>query len=199
MAYIIEGTEYPVIYIANYRVGSTATAATLMDMGARQVNHHHGLPSLEDAYIPSALTVQTVRHHADVITSLWFKQGMRCEIEELIDNILAGENDYLRPHTFYDRYPCNFPLRYENLQFEFDNLCVIAGLPETTLKVKPSQRPAKHDWREVINNVQAERIYSHYQKEMDHYGYGPFGNLPKEDQEKLDEILRKSNLRNRGN
>lgn len=195
MAYIIEGTDYPVVYIANYRVGSTATAATLLDMGAEQVNHHHGLPT----QVPEgSLVVQTVRHHCDVITSLWYKMGQRIPIKDLVNSILNDENEYLKGSGFYNRFDCNYVMRYEILQYEFDILCLTAGLPETTLKHKPSQRPASARWKDVIDARTAEQIYSHYKTEMDHYGYGPTGNLPIESQKKLDKVLAEQNRKNRG-
>ena len=175
MAYIIEGTNYPVVYIANYRVASTSTAGTLMNMGARQVNHHHGLP---DEEIPGALVVQTVRHHCDALVSYWFNQGRRYQFNELVDRVLSGRDEYFRAEGFYNRYPCNYILRYETLQLEFDTLCLNAGLPVTKLLTKSSPRPSDVKWQDVILRGEAERIYEHYQEEMDLYGYSPVDHLP---------------------
>lgn len=177
MAYIIEGTEYPVVYIANYRVGSTATAATLMDMGARQVNHHHGLPDLDDL-IPSALIVQTVRHHCDALVSYWFKLGQRWPLEDLVKRVLNGDDEFFKPTGFYNRYPCNYVLRYETLQYEFDNLCLNAGLPITKLKVDPSKRPPNKAWQEVMFYHLAERVYKAFKEEMDFCGYSIDRHVP---------------------
>lgn len=168
MAYVIEGTKYPVVYIANYRVGSTAMAATLLDLGATQINHHHGLPSKD---IPNALYVQTVRNHFDVFVSMWYKIGQRCSLQELIDRVLSGGDPYLKSDGFYNRFPCNYVLRYETLQHEFDVLCINAGLPVRKLKHDPSPRPQDAIYESILTCSQKKQIYNHYKTEMDFYGY----------------------------
>lgn len=177
MAYLIEGTEYPVLYLANYRVGSTATAATLMDMGAQQLNGHHGLPKYTP---PNALVVQTVRHHCDVIVSQWCNINCKIPIQDLIDSIIADENHYFPSAGFYKRHVCNYIMRYETLQYEFDNLCLCAGLEGRILKIDPSKRPSSKTWQSVLTSDQIEQICKHYKEEMDFYGYSAKGNFPEE-------------------
>ena len=161
-------------------------------MGAEQINNHHGLPNETPE---GALVVQSVRHHCDVIASMWYKIGQRIPMQDLIHSILQGNDRYLRRSGFYNRYPCNYVLRFETLQHEFDVLCMTAGLPQTLLKNDPSPRPDNSPWQEVINSAQAHEIYSHYQEEMDHYGYGPEGNLPKSSQDGLNKAIRKDKQR----
>jgi hypothetical protein len=175
--YVIEGTNYPVIYIANYRVGSSATAATLLNMGARQINHHHGLPDTENL-IEGALIVQGVRHHCDVVVSNYFTKAPTEKIDEYVRMICRGGHEYLRPPKLYDRYPCNYVLRFETLQFEFDMLCEIVGLPQTVLLVDPSRRPENTNWQDVLYRHMIDQIYDVFGEEMDFFGYGKTGNIP---------------------
>jgi hypothetical protein len=175
--YVIEGTNYPVIYIANYRVGSSATAATLLDMGARQINHHHGLPDTEDL-IEGALIVQGVRHHCDAIVSNYYTKAPTAKIGPYVSMICQGRHRYLRPPKLYDRYPCNYVLRFETLQFEFDILCEAAGLPQTTLKVDPSRRPPDTLWKKVLQTHMIAEVYRTFEEEMDFFGYSKTGILP---------------------
>lgn len=179
--YVISGENRDVLYIANYRVGSTALAGTLMNMGATQVNGHHGLP--EGHFDLSGwLVVQTVRHHCDVIASAWYKNNTHIPFADYLKTILDGKNPYFHPEGFYNRYPCNYILRYETLQFEFDILCSTAGLPRTELLVDPSTRPKSLTWQRLFNYEQTKAVYKMFQHEMDFYGYSMTGNTPERKQ-----------------
>lgn len=175
--YVISGEKRDVIYIANYRVGSTALAGTLMNMGATQVGDHHGVPD-EGYDLSHWLIVQTVRHHCDVIASSWYKNGHGVPFADYLKRILDGKDQYFHPGGFYNRYPCNYTLRYETLQHEFNVLCLTAGLPQTEILVDPSKRPKSATWQRLFNYEQTKAVYKTFQYEMDYYGYGLTGNVP---------------------
>lgn len=172
MAYTIEGTRHRVVYCANYRVGSTATAATLTAMGAERLYHHHALPEPTDIN-RNTLVVQTVRHHCDVIVSYWYKKARGHEFPDFVNLVLDGQHPTLRADAFFDRYPmANYILRYENLQFEFDTLCLNAGLPETEIHRSPSHRPPELKWQDMFTQEMKRKMRDRYGEEMERLGYG---------------------------
>lgn len=169
MAYHIEGEKKHVVYCANPRTGSTALASTLMNMGAQQENGHHGQPL---SVPPDALVVETVRHHCDVLVSYWYQKASAHQFEDFVDMVLAGEVAWLNPNAFYDKFDTNYILRYETLQYEFDNLCLNAGLPETKLLVKPSKRPRNMKWGTMFPTRLLNKVFDRYGEELERLGYG---------------------------
>ena len=175
MAYFIEGEDRPVYYLANYRVASVATATTLLNMGAIPLGEHHD-PIPDDIEIEdNAVIVQTVRHHCDVISSFWYKRQKGKTLQEFVDLILQDEYQYLPKDGFFKRFNnVNHIMRYESLQHEFDNLCIIAGLPVTDLKVTDTDRPqdVTASWQRLFTPDLLEKICNNYSEEMELLGYG---------------------------
>jgi len=171
MAYHITGENYYVVYCSNYRVGSTATINTFEKMGflATDSEDHHAPPE----YVPEdALVVETVRHHCDVILSLWYKRQKGRPLEEFVKMVLGGDYPLINPETMYSKFDTNYIMRYETLQHEFDNLCITAGLPVTELVKVDSPRPDDSGWQKAMPQNLADIIYKQYKEEMDKLGYG---------------------------
>ena len=101
MSYLIHGKKHAVVYLANYRVGSTATAKAILDMGGMKIgDHHQGIPVLVHKDV---LVVETVRHHCDVMVSWWFWRNSRMAFPKFVRLILDGHHGYNGGHRQHDR------------------------------------------------------------------------------------------------
>lgn len=171
MAYFIQGNR-PVIFLANPRTGSTAIANVLLENGAEQFGSHHcGMPPTPD----NTLVVQTVRHHCDVLVSYWYKAQQGVKFDYFVNTVLDGENGHLRSDGFYSSWAGslpNFVLLYENLDFEFENLCGIAGLPQMKIPRTPTRRPEGVKWQTMFTTGLRDKVFERYHTEMELYGYG---------------------------
>ena len=170
MAYLIEGTKHRVIYCANYRVGSTATAEVLMEMGATKIGEHHDRPQLSDL-TPDTIVVETVRHHCDVMVSWWFWRNSRIPLTKLVRYVLDGHHGALQPDAFYNRYVSNYSLRYETLDFEWEVLCLNAGLEHKSLPRKETKRTDGVTWQSLFPYELCEEVGERYKDEMERLGF----------------------------
>ena len=166
MAYLIEGENHPVVYCSNFEVGSVPTATTLLDMGAVQVSGHW---SGQVNTPKSLITVQTVRNHFDVISSLSYSEDKPCNFEDYINTILDGHHARLNPKAFYGFYgKWDYILSYDNLQFEFDTLCLFAGLPYAKIDIQPEQ----YRWQNLFTTSLHDKVAERYSEELERIGYG---------------------------
>lgn len=168
--YLVTGGEKTLIYCANYRVASTATGATLVNTyGGEMVGSHHSPPP-DEMDLTGCLVAETVRNHFDVFVSLWYKEGRKKEFNEWMEDILEGRHKFISPTKLYGRFPSNVVLRYENLQFEFENLCLWAGLPQKKLERNTTTRE-ESGWQKYYNTRNYNRVKTTYKEELEHYGY----------------------------
>lgn len=170
--YLIEGEKQPLYYLANYRTGSTAVGATLLNMGAKMIGDHHS----RGEYCANAIVAANVRHPGDVIVSAWHKLG-KPNWDEYLNTIRRGEF-YFKPPTMFLDESVNYFLVYENLQFEFDMLCNIVGLPQTQLLVDHSPRPKDDPWQQYLSYSELESMFK---EDLEVFGYtseGLVGDLP---------------------
>ena len=170
MAYFIEGNNKRVVYIANPRTGSTAVANALLAMGAESYGGHHDDPK-EEWLTEGTLVVMNIRHHCDVITSYWYSRSKGRPIAELVDIIVSGEHQRFPPEGLYTRYS-NFYLEHRTLQYEFDNMCLIAGLEETKLEQTRTDRPEDVTWESLFTPAMVKKVRDYYGEEMERLGYG---------------------------
>ena len=170
MAYLIEGTKHRVIYCANYRVGSTATAEALMEMGATKIGEHHDRPQLSDI-TSDTIVVETVRHHCDVMVSWWFWRNSRIPLTKMVRYVLDGHHGALRPDSFYNRYVSNYLLQYETLDFEWEVLCLNAGLKPKPLPRKETKRTDGVTWQSLFPYELREEVGERYGDEMERLGF----------------------------
>jgi len=140
MSYIIEG-DCPLIFCANVRTGSNATANAMLEMGARRLGKHHDHP----AYIPpGAIVFQTVRCPFEVLASLWWKgQPYGC-FECFIFAACRGEYDHVTV-PMYPRLDITHNVGYNKLESEFRKLCEMAGVKPVSFKRTPSRTKWKAD------------------------------------------------------
>lgn len=173
MAYFIQGKEYQVVFLANPRTGSTAIRQVLLENGAGHYGGHHSTPKSEDVQ-DNALVVQTVRHHCDILVSYWYKAQRSVPFDEFVDSVLDGDNGWLSSKNFYSTWEVapNYVLRYENLDFEFANLCGIAGLPDMKIPRTSSRRPKNVTWQSMFTTGLRDKVFERYGTEMEKYGYG---------------------------
>lgn len=170
MAYQIAGEKYPVVFCMNPRTASTAMRDTLLEMGAEEDGQHHDPPS----HIPEgALVVQTVRHHCDVIVSYWMWRVSGTPFPKFVSGILNGQHRWLRPDGFYNRFKTNYILRYDTIDYEWENLLLNAGLPEVKLKRGTNtKRPRGIKWNTLFTPDLYDKVAARYKDEMELYGYG---------------------------
>jgi hypothetical protein len=162
MAYKIEGPKGTLVYCANYRTGSKSTGKTILEMGGTLVGSHHS-PLASDG-----LVVETVRHHCDVIVSWWYKIGRRKTIEAFIEEILDGTNPFLDSHSFYNKFPSNYVIRYPALEVEFQCAMNLVGLePPKIHRTKP--RPDSK-WQRVIPGTLQTKVLDRYEHEIERLG-----------------------------
>lgn len=171
MAYIIEGEKHPVIYCANYRVASSAVRDTILEMGGRKMRpgaQHHDPP---EELPKGALIVETVRDHLDVIESMWYFHDLPVHDTpwgEYVEKVLEGKHEYLTAEKMYGRFPTNYILRYETLDFEWKTLCVNAGLEETPLRTTPRTLKGAELWTYKLR----KQVHDCYAEEREELGYG---------------------------
>lgn len=169
MAYLIYGEEYPVVFLANVRTGSTAVRNALLEAGAEQQGEHHSSPNK----VPDcSLIVQTVRHHCDVLVSYWYSKSSGNKFDDFVELVLDGQHPILRPTGFYSHWSTNYILRYETLDYEWENLCLCAGIPYVPLQRTKTKRPKNINWKLMFKPRLYDKVAARYQKEMELYGYG---------------------------
>lgn len=172
MAYIFEGKNHVLVYLANYRVGSVATANTILNMGGTQHNAHHGLLDV----IPNdAVVVQTVRNHFDVLISFWCKDGCKISFDDYVQIVLDGNHEYLQPDAFYERYgEWNYIMQYDTLQHEWDQICLLCGIPQIGLDPNPKKkaRPKTRTIKSLFDSHLTSIVTKRYGKELERIGYG---------------------------
>lgn len=173
MAYLIHGEKHPVIFLANYRTASTSIAKAIMDAGGEQLGSHHD-PVTPEQIPDNALVVHTVRHHCDVLVSYWYKKASQTPFPEFVKRVVDGHHLYFRPEGFYNHWPVkpNYVLRYETLKFEWEVLCLNAGLPNRTLVHSNSKRPQSIKWQLLFTPTLFDLVSKQYKQEMEEYGYG---------------------------
>ncbi len=170
MAYLIEGTKHRVIYCANYRVGSSATTEALMEMGAKKLGEHHDRPQPIDI-TPDTIVVETVRHHCDVMVSWWFWRNSRISLTKLVRYVLDGHHGALRSGAFYARFASNYLLQYATLEFEWEVLCLNAGLEHRPLPVKSTKRTDDVKWQSLFPHELRQEVGERYRDEMERLGF----------------------------
>lgn len=169
MAYLIQGSKRPLVFLANPRTGSYSIADALLQLGAEKHGGHHHTPN---RIPPDSIIAHTIRHHCDVIVSYWFKGQIGVPLKEFVDTILSGGHGWIRPWELYGRWGDlpNFELRYTNLREDWFNLCDEAGVPRLELVRTVSSRP-QVPWQEFFTTDLYERVYARYKDEMDQYGF----------------------------
>lgn len=136
MAYIIEGTNCHLIFCANVRTGSTATANALRKMGAQETGPgHHGQPR---HIPPGSIVFQTVRCPFEVLTSLWFKGRPYGCFECFVFAACRGEYEWVTI-PMYNRLAITHNVKYNRLESEFRKLCKMAGVEPEPFKRTPSR------------------------------------------------------------
>ena len=171
MAYLIYGEKRPLVYLANFRVGSTSTAKAIMDHGGEQQGHHHDQPT----FIPdNAIVCHTVRHHCDVMVSYWFKKASGQPFDKFVELVLEGNHPYLSSDGFYQRWgdTPNRVLRYETLSEDWSEVCEEVGLDAKDLVQSNSKRPKGISWHLLYRPNLYERVAATFKHEMEKYGYG---------------------------
>jgi hypothetical protein len=172
MAYFIQGSRHPVVFLANPRTGSNAVANALQTMGGVAIGEHHEEP---DDYPDDALIVHTVRNHLDVLISYWIRKAKGYTFPEFIDIVISGEHPRFPPLMLYNNWNVkpNFILKYETLDYEFSNLCVCAGLPDIQLvRSKNSVRAPEQTIENMFTSDLMKKIINYYGTEMGELGYG---------------------------
>lgn len=170
MAYLINGTKFPVVFLANPRTGSTSIRNAILGHGGKQIDEHHDCPE----FIPAGhLLVHTVRHHCDVLVSYWYKAQRSVPFNDFVDSVLDGQNGWLWPNDFYnhwDHQP-NYLLRYETLDHGWTELCLFAGLPDIKLERTKTKRPLDRTWQSLFTKELYEKVVNRYKEEMERYSY----------------------------
>lgn len=173
MAYLIEGSKHTVIYCANYRVASGATADLLLKMDARRIGSHHSVP---DKKYSNSIIVETVRHHCDVMCSWWFWRNTSIPFPDFVRLVLDGKHGALKPDAFYGKFYADYVMRYETLEVDWLNLCVNAGLLHYTLPrystKRPLERTKETNWQNLMPRELQKEVLDRYQDEFEKFNYG---------------------------
>ncbi len=165
MAYILEA-DRTLIFCANPRTGSTAVAAAMVLLGAREDGGHHGQPF----YIPpGAIVFQVVRHHREVLNSFWWRSKPTGNFENFLDLALDGRYPYIRTPKMYNRLGITHSIQYDELEEGFRFLCRMVGVEAPDLPRIPS-KTRKHE-SEMFPPHLKEQVRDVYREEMDSYGY----------------------------
>ena len=189
MAYFYLKTDRPIVFCANPRTASQATAQWFMDRGAIKEGDHHDQPDPDHLQALAdrgrePFIVQTVRHHCDMLTSWWFfKTAMYdfdADMEVFFESIFSGEEPLLGCPRLYGKFQTNYILRYESLQYELENLVLVAGnsLGETPESIKlprttsPRSTGRGTQWFNVLPWAIHQKIQRIYAAEMEEMGYG---------------------------
>lgn len=165
MAYFING-DRPLIFVANPRTGSTAIAQALRFMGARKSGDHH----MQPFYIPpGAIVFQVVRHHREVLNSLWWRSKPTGNFENFLDLALSGMYDYVTVPRMYCRTGITHTIQYDNLEEGFRLVCEAAGVKAPELFRTPSR--TKKTEAEMFPPHLREQVREVYWEEMNEYNF----------------------------
>lgn len=163
--YFVQGEIKGVVYCPNPRVAAVNTVKTILEIGGQKLNTP---PDSLDGLI----VVETVRHHLDVLVSHWYDQRAVTPFDDFIQEVLDGQNIVFGPNKLYGRYPTNYILRYETLDYEWDNMCVNAGIRESKIKRTLSSRPKNIKWETLFSYRLRRTVCERYKDEMERLGYG---------------------------
>jgi len=163
MLYFVRGENKGVVYCPNPRVAGVNTIRTILELGGQK------LDVIPDGKL---LIVETVRHHLDVLVSHWYSNDAKTPFNDFVKEILDGKNEVFGPQTLYGRHPTNYILRYETLDYEWDNLCVNAGLRPCKITRTLSARPKNIKWQNLFSYHMRVAVCNRYKDEMERLGYG---------------------------
>lgn len=172
--------KYKFAFLAAPRTGSKAVAKALVERrGAALIGSHHtALDEHLDFEIGSDWTVcSAVRNHWDTMVSWWFKIERRARammpLAEFIPRFCRNNPNIVQdgrlwwktlPHT-------NTILRYEQLQSDFDQALVKAGMPPLDLpKVTDSLR-AGAPYQIFYKQAAARWVSQYFATEIARCGY----------------------------
>lgn len=134
---------------------------TLLKMGGHKVS----LFAFSDK-CTDHLRVEVVCNHRAALVSQWLATDPHEPFSTYLESVVQ---EYGRYGRLYGYSMPNYYLKYETLQFEFDVLCVNAGLPQTELV---GFKPTKIDRSDCISGLVEQRIQSVFGDEMEFLGYG---------------------------
>lgn len=155
----IQGSRKRVIFQPTSFAAGDVVTNTLLSMGGERISIL--VPPKKDDF-----AVEVVREHGEALVSAWLEQEPDMEFSAFIDQMTKRFRGRLYSYSMPNYY-----LRYEILQYEFDLLCLIAGLPETQLI---GFNPVKVSWRKYVTQPIYNKIQSAFGQEMEFLGYGTF-------------------------
>lgn len=171
--------EFKFAYIANPRTGSKAIREALMKYrNAELVGSHHTTPKdhPEIKFGPDWTVCATVRNHWDTMVSWWFKiervERAMTPLMEFLPRFCEGNPNFVNANRLWwagEGY-VNTYLRYEQLQADFDQALVKAGMAPLDLpRVVDSHRNGPY---QVFYKRDTSRwVGSYFAEEIQKLGY----------------------------
>jgi len=149
------------IYLANPRTGSTATATALMGIGFEKVGRHHEAVKVGKGWVSFGV----VRNHWDAALSWVLAHNYPMTVESLRK---ALDNEYVSENKMWGYHSPDFLLRYEKLEQELnDFLFAPVKLPRENVS---TNRKGRH-YREFYDAETRCYIWDRFKDEIEALGY----------------------------
>ncbi len=169
--------ERKLVYLANPKTASQATAHALMEIGFTKFpkhSHHETTPQGLGPDLTEYSIVMTVRHPADAAVSWFYNKGNNRDQQKapksFIERLLQDKHYFPYKDLFWGLHVegANDILRYESLEEDLREwLGEDIALPIMAVTVMKSGR----DWREMITHPARKVLRDRFSEEAAHYGY----------------------------
>lgn len=136
-----------IAFIGHPRTGSTAIGHVLTEhLGFERVGTYHGI--VPEIIEPDWIVGCTVRNVYDTIVSWYFYNRHPGPFEDWLPDFLDNPNHLIKDGLFYGQKYATHVLRFENLDADFQEFLLKAGLDDHPLpKKNVSERRAGRPWR----------------------------------------------------
>ena len=153
------------IYLANPRTGSTATATALMGIGFEKVGRHHEAVKVGKGWVSFGV----VRNHWDAALSWVLAHNYPMTVESLRK---ALDNEYVSENKMWGYHSPDFLLRYEHLKNELDLTLLFYDLGPVKLPREnvSHNRKGRH-YREIYDSKMRDYIWDRFKDEIEEFGY----------------------------
>lgn len=157
--YLHRGSK--LVYLANPRTGSTATATALMAIGFEKVGRHHEAVEIEGKWVSFGV----VRNHWDAALSWVLAYNYPMTVGSLE---VALDNEYISENKMWGYHSPDIVLRYETLEQELnDFLPAPVKLPIENASLN---RKGRH-YREFYDAETRCYVWDRFKDEIRELGY----------------------------
>jgi len=173
-------------FIAHPKTASSATQRVLRAMGAKLYGHHHEYreawcrPILDSG----GIIMSTIRNPFDLFVSWYFHYAARRPdqpmepFKEWLAKQIAHPNNYMEDGLFWGLPFTNRVLRFEHLQFDFDNVMAEMGIQSRTIETfNVSLKREGRAYQEMYDSESILLVQEAHADLLAEYGYS-FEEIP---------------------